>query len=340
MKETIKPLSEDMLEKWAKVYYFAEEIAHFVPWAMFSEKEHFYYFNPKEKTSVHYRFICESMDRCGIACYFSDDDYYTATRYLLSENRKCEPVPYLQNALIGLWGKRKGVSEFNYSVLKQLGLRGHGDGSWLHFERYDKGYRPTTLSEDDVDRLGDALGNLFMMVQAFTSEKFKEEIKPGMDYLRWFEAKDDQYYNTVTHFRTPLHRPRYEVNLHETPHLLEVRQMPKQQFTMLLDWSYLPYMCQSKYRDYYPILLLAVSKDGFILGQEVFTQDNRPDSVIFSLFDEILKKLGKPREIKVCDSDLWCFIEPLARMTNIKATKVNRLPALERARKAMLKNGN
>ena len=94
----------------------------------------------------------------------------------------------LQDAMIGIWGARKDVSKDNYEIIKALGLRGHGDGSWLYFEKYAEGFYPATLSEAEVEELADAMGNLHMMMQAIYENRLPD-YKPGMMLLRWYDEK-------------------------------------------------------------------------------------------------------------------------------------------------------
>lgn len=338
MKNTEKPtgLTAAQREKWEMVYHFARLISAYEPWQFFRETDHFVYADWKHETIVHYRFLADCMQRCGIACYFCDWDYNRATEYLFSNNRKMEPVEHLQNALIGLWGNRKDLSKESYEVVKQLDRRGHGDGSWLYFEKYTEGYLPTVPNDEELDLLGDALGNLYMMMRALIEKSGHPAFPPKACFARWYDPKTEQYYNAFSPAEKARKVPHYQLKITPTPHTVLISRMPKGSFSVSMDWSYLPFTIRENGRDFYPILLLAVSQDGIILEHQAFAPDDPKDQVFVHVIDDLIKHHGKPRQIRVSDPDLWCFVEPLCRVVNIKATKEDRLPVVDRARKMLL----
>ena len=126
-----------------------------------------------------FSFISESAGKCCIACYTCVEDYLIARLKLTEKNIKNEPVFMFQNALVCLWDNRTELSKESYELIKELGFKSRGKGEWFHFDRYEIGYVPVPLNENEVELLTVALENLHMMLFAIYEEKLDHEFDKG-----------------------------------------------------------------------------------------------------------------------------------------------------------------
>ena len=132
-------MKEEILEKWKKIYSFAQLIAAYEPWELF-EEENTFALVPKGTRNEHYfSFLAKSSGQCGIAIYPSGNAYVSAQNRLHGGNSKREPQFDLQDAVILLWGDREDVSKENYGLIKSLAFKFRGRGAWLHFQEYRVG---------------------------------------------------------------------------------------------------------------------------------------------------------------------------------------------------------
>ena len=175
-----------------------------------------------------------------------------------------------------------------------------------------------------------------MMMRAVFDRAGSTVFPPNAYFVRWYDPQTEQYYNTFAPAERAKEVPRYQFRITPTPHSEFISRMPKSSFSVSMDWSYLPFTVRENGKEFYPILLLAVSQEGIILEQQAFAPDDPRDQVFVHLFDDLIENHGKPHQICVSDPDLWCFAEPMCRAVNIKATKVDRLPVVNQVRKVLL----
>lgn len=326
-------------EKWLHLYDVANQIGCFRPWEDFSEKDCFTYIWKDKSKTVLFSFIGESAQKCGIACYIGEEDYMRARVRLTAGNSKHEPAFMLQNALICLWDNREDLSKKSYELIKELDFKFRGKGAWLHFDRYEIGYVPTPLDEKEVDFLTTAFENLHMMLRAIYGKGMDPEFDKGKTLVRWYEPKDEVYYThpfKIDHSVGIITRA--VVTVQENDWMREVRTMPKADYSIELDWSYVGVIYDDDDgRETFPHLLLAVEpKSGYIIVNRLLPpSQNKPD-VIFNVLDYLIERYGKPAEIAICEEDLKGILADVCTKTNIKLTVRKRLTAVNNARKTIL----
>ena len=244
------------------------------------------------------------MGKCGIICYISEEDYLRARLRLTEKNIKHEPVFMLQNALVCLWDNRPELSKKSYELIKELGFKPRGNGAWLHFDRYEVGYVPVPLDENEAELLTVAFENLHMMLRAIYEQKLDPEFERGKTLVRWYEPKDKLYYTHPFEFDMPAGAILLPVvTVHENDLIKTIRSMPKAGYTAELDWSYAEVIyIDDDGRKIFPKLLLSVeSKSGYILLSEMLPPKcDQPEEVIEALTD-IINWHGKPSKVSICD---------------------------------------
>lgn len=323
------------LEQWAKLYHFTREVSAYEPWERFRENDAFVYVQKETKTELVFAILGNECPFCGIACYNGWMEYSKAMLRLREENRKQEPQFMLQNAMIGIWGARKDVSKANYAIIKELGLRGHGDGSWLYFEKYREGYAPTELSDAEVETLADAMGNLFMMMRAVYEDRLPE-YKPGMMLVRWFDEKI-KLYATHPFPMQKLAKPNYpSIQVEENEHFQSVKALPAAACTVSLDWSYLPFTVKEEGQEFFPRLLLGIDQNEMILVNGLLSIDDNQVNMVFNAMEDLFRTVGRPKTIKLCDRELEAILSDFCRKLGIRVSYTKNLPALNRVRKMLV----
>lgn len=332
-------MTEKLKTKYLRVYEAANRINSFKPWNDFNEGDRFVYVWEDKSKTVFFSFIKESLGKCGIACYIGEEDYLCARLRLTEKNIKNEPVFMLQNALVGVWDNSSELSKENYELIKELGFKPRGNGAWLHFDRYEIGYVPEPLDENEVELLAVALENLHMMLHAIYEEKLNPEFDKGKTLVRWYEPKDNMYYTHPHEFDMPTGAIWLPViTVHENDLMRTIRSMPKEDYTAELDWSYseIVYL-DNEGRQTFPKLLFSVDpKSGRILFSEMLhPKFDQPEEVIEVLTD-IIEQHGKPSKISICDEELKGILSDFCNKIDVELTFMKRLKALNNIRKDFL----
>lgn len=326
-------------KKWLHLYDVAQQIGAMNPWEDFAEKDRFSYIWQDKSKTVMFSFIGASAQACGIACYIGEENYMRAQVRLNAKNEKREPVFMLQNALICLWNDRDNVSKENYTIIKELGLRFRGRGAWLTFERYEVGFAPVPLEENEVDLLTTAFENLNMMLRAIYEQGLDPEFDKGKTLLRWYEPKDMLFYTHPFEINIPLGIISHPmVTVRENDWMLRVRSMKRSDYSVEIDWSYVGILYDDELgRATFPRLLLAVEqKNQFILFNEMLSPSQNQPGILFTVLDHLIERYGKPTEIVICDEDINGILADACKKVSIKLTMKKRLPAVSKARNNLL----
>ena len=328
-------MKEEILKQWARLYHVTMDIGCLEPWEWLNEGDAFVYIQKDTKKELVFSILGQECPFCGIACYSGWGEFSRARHRLSGKNSKDEPLFDLQNALIGIWGTRKEVSKGNYEVLKTLNLRGHGDGSWLYFQKYREGYMPQDLDEAEVSELAEALENLYMMLRALDEERLSG-YKPGMMVMRWYDENTELYYTHPFPMQKLLKIAYPQVEIKKDELFLAVTKTPFMEYSLALDWSYLPIPLKDEGKEYVPRLLFGADQNDVVLLSELIVADqDQIGEVLGSIYD-LFESAGKPRTIKICDHGLEGILTDLCKKLGITLVKTKNLPQLKRLRKELL----
>lgn len=329
-------VEKEILKKWRKIYSFAQLIAAYDPWELFAE-ENTFVLVPKGTRNEHYfSFLAESSGQCGIAIYPSGNAYVAAQYRLHGANPKREPLFDLQDAVILLWGNREDVSKENYGLIKSLELKFRGRGAWLHFQEYRVGYVPRQVQEQDLDRLLDDLGNLWMMVRAVCEEDLRTNFDNREAVVRFYSEKDELYYTGSFPVNLPRKISYPEITMQESADLKELRDK-RCRGSLALDWSYLPASYREDGENIIPRLLLAVdTKSGVILDTQLLSPTDDPYEVLFDVISHISWNYAKPATVEICDAEIEGIIADFCKQAGIRLAVKKQIKVITQARKMYL----
>lgn len=292
---------------------------------------------PKGIRNEHYfSFLAKSSGQCGIAIYPSGNAYVAAHSRLHGGNSKREPLFDLQDAVILLWGDREDVSKENYGLIKSLEFKFRGRGAWLHFQEYRVGYVPRQVQEQDLDRLLDDLGNLWMMVRAICEEDLKTNFANREAAVRFYSEKDELYYTGSFPVNLPKKISYPEIIMQESVNLQELRAK-RCRGSIALDWSYLSASYREDGENIIPRLLLAVDiKSGVILDTQMLSPADDPCAALFDMISHISWNYEKPATMEICDSEIESIIADFCKKVGIRLVVKKQIKAISQARKMYL----
>lgn len=332
-------MTEELKSKYLRLYEAANKISSFKPWDDFDEADKFVYLWKDKSKDVLFSFISQSAGKRCIACYICVEDYLRARLRLTEKNTKNEPVFMLQNALVCLWDNRPDLSKESYELIKELGIKPRGNGAWLHFDRYEIGYVPVPLDENEVELLTIALENLHMMLSAVYDEKLDPEFDKGKTFTRWYDPKDKKYCTRPLKFDIPTGAILLPVaTVHENALMRTIRSMPKENYIAELDWSYTDIIfVDEDDRKTFPKLLCSVdSESGCILHNEFISPNYVCPETVLDILTDIIERYGKPSKVLICDEELKAILSDFCNKIDVELTFTERLKALNNIRKKFL----
>ncbi|MBQ4510421.1 MAG: hypothetical protein II984_06820 [Clostridia bacterium] len=283
-----------------------------------------------------FSFLSETTGAYGIACYENEKDYMEARKY--AKRDKPEPKRYLQTGYIALWDDRDTLQKESYDTIKALGFHFRGKGAWLHVERYEIGYYPKQLTEKEIDFLLEAFGNLFMMVAAIYEQGLNPEFDKRKTLLRWYDSSVDLFYTHPFKVDIPI-----DIAVHPkvfpqiSSSALKLKSMPRLDYSMELDISYLSMTIFHEGQETIPLLVLGVEKSkGIIMLNETVHPAADKINVLINCIGNTIKRYGKMSEIFVCDDDVKNIISDFCSKIGIKVTKTNKMSNLKKARNQLI----
>src|SRR5699024_1586055 len=93
------------------------------------------------------------------------------------------PVEYImfdQSSLTCYFGSREELPVEQRKLIKNLDLKFRGNGNWLYYESYKKGYTPYLPDEEEVLLLIEIHKNLYMALKEYIEKESKIDFEHGM----------------------------------------------------------------------------------------------------------------------------------------------------------------
>ncbi len=333
-------MTDQQREEWTKVYFAAMHLADaYEPWNIFREEDPFLFLMEDQQTLLCFSILSERTGQCGFACYVGDQAYAMARKRLFGPNPKKEPVFYLQDAIIGLWGDREDVSTANYRIIKELGIRCRGKGGWLHFETYETGSFPRPLNDRELELLASGLGNLFMMVKALHESDNLDIFQQGNFLLRTYDPESDLYRNQLhpQELLPTVLYPCYTVG--EDPSLQALRDTPQRAYALELDWSFFPTSIKEGRKKFFPRMVLAAdAASGFLFCSELLAPQEDVENALLCILDDLIDAHGKPKTLYLCEPELECRLSDFCKKIGLPIVMKKRLPKVTEARKHLFKD--
>ncbi|MBE6715560.1 MAG: hypothetical protein E7573_01415 [Ruminococcaceae bacterium] len=334
-------MNKNQLEVWKKIYGFALSIAEYEPWDTITEKDILFCSSKDEKSVCFFKIWGYTYDYCGISCYFNIKDFYFAHYIEINSNPKNEPALYMQNAITGFWDEQQNVSDKNKKRLKDLKIKCMGDGSWLHFEKYEERLLPRDLTDSEAELLADALGNLYMMLKAVFEENLQIDFKKGDALMRKY-AGNGIWHNIPIPWEFFEEELDFGLTVGNNSFIKEIKKMPSQNLSLEIDARCLPEPLYDDEKDitFFPFLITAIeAKDGFVFETLMIEYDKELESEILRIITEVCYQVGKPKKIIINDDRIRLIIEDFCKKTGINVTfQKKKLQKTEEALKSLFEH--
>lgn len=282
---------------------------------------------------------CSVMGRHGehfaIGVYLGDEGLAKFSQLMIME----ESIPphsllQYQDCLMCSFENREFLSSVDRKQIKQLGLTFRGKNAWPMFRRFEPGYEPWYLNEEECIFLTHALKQVLFVVDQMLTEQLSQEIEEGFTVVRYSEMKNGQLeWNSRRHeIVIPLPTTQ-TVRIEDDMLIQRLKKIGHNAgSTLQVDICMLPSAVQDKRnsRPYFPrMIVLADLSTGMIIDFEMYhdAKDN-VDITLHKIIQYCLNQ-GLPGEIQVCKMEMIGILEDICDRTGIELKLVNRLIRIE-----------
>ncbi len=328
------------IEEWRALYEAAMDFRKTEPWTWLSDSDLFAVQNPADGTLGYCCIMGELKEMLGLVVYLGAEGLagYFKTQ---SEREPSDVTNFLheQNCLALTFESRKYLRAPDLKVIRDLGLKFRGSQDWPLFRNYRPGYMPWYLTREEI---------LYLTVLIPQAIETALRIKKNKDLL--VASGKDQYLIRVPESTgdmlkwrdewrapPPLGKKEQKVPTADELRLQRIKKtVSRRQGIWEIDQFYSPAVIDDGGRPYFPYVFLWVDHDsGLVLHVRVAEMsDYRSD--FQEQFMTLVEKIKiVPEEILFQHDEPLKWVEPIASRLGIKLTRIEKLPALEKARASL-----
>jgi hypothetical protein len=332
--------STPSLQEWGNLYHEAMEFKKIACWDWMSDTDLFGVQNPADGLIGYCCIMGEFKETLGLVVYLGTEGLAEYLR-IRSGNDSPDAVGFLhlQKCLTLTFEGRKYLQGQDLKVIKDLGLRFRGRQDWPLFRNYQPGYLPWYINREEALFL--ALLIPQVMEVALRVRKDVNLLTPPRkgSYLVRVPEKMGETVTWKEEWRepSPVEKTEHDLPPVDEIHLQRIkRAVSRSEGVWEIDQFRSPGVVDEGGRPYFPYVFLWVDHDtGLVLNVRVAGLSNY-ESDFRDQFVGLVEKIKMvPREIWLEHEELVKLLIPIASALGIKLMRVDRLPALEKARNSL-----
>ena len=324
-----------------ELYQAASEFIQAQPWKEFYDADIICVENPRDK-AIGY---CSIMGRAGehyaLGVYLGNEGIFGF--YHLMEHADSIPshqALHYQNCLMCSFEDRDLLSVEDRKQIKDLGLSFRGRNVWPMFRRYEPGYHPWYINEEECIFLTHALKQTLFVAGNVLAGQLEMDMEQGKTILRYSEENGSklEWHSKKVQMKFPTvsYSP---VKINDDILIQKIKMAGSMgNVSLQVDTLYMPSAVQENKgeRPYYPrVFILAEQKSGQILGFEMYQSVSDDANVTLNKLMDICLENGIPKEIQVRSEAMEAILGDFCKKTGTKLKVVKRLSAIDQMMKEM-----
>ena len=330
--------STPTLQEWRNLYQAAVEFKKIKCWNWLSDTDLFGVQNPANGITGYCCIMGELKEMLGLVVYLGTEGLAGYLK-IQSEENSSDPIDFLalQRCLTVTFEDRKYLREPDLKIVKSLGLKFRGPQDWPLFRNYQPGYLPWYLNREEVLYLTTLIPQV---MEGALRIKEKTDLLTSSRKNGYLVRIPERVGETLAWKEEWLEPSPVKKTGQDVPPVDELRlqrikrNVSRRQGVWEIDQFYSPSVVNEGGRPYFPYVFLWVDHDtGLVLNVRVAGLSNYQADFQDQLMGLVEKLKFIPNEIWFGNEEPLKLSEPIASTLGIKLTRVNRLPALEKAKK-------
>ncbi|MGH7847847.1 MAG: DUF7309 domain-containing protein [Candidatus Binatia bacterium] len=330
------------LSVWKNLYEVANTFRDAEPWRWMWDADLFGVQNPQSGEIGYCCVLGQLGEVFGLVVYLGTKGL---EQHRKIQSGKIHPgsldMAYNQHCLTAWFGDRKDLDEPDREVVSALGLKWRRTNSWPQFRSLQPGYLPWYLSEDEANYLALSLEQALEIALQFARESDLLVGPSKNHYLVRVPVKEPAGWRWESRWLKPAPTTMATVRCY---HLDEVRLQRIKRTSQALpciwevDAYYTPMPVDGDNRPFFPYSLLCADHDsGLVFGTALAQPSTWETEFPTSLLDCMENHNFMPRVLWLRKKELRELFEPLASRLGIQVQVTKKLPAVDRAKRAMFK---
>jgi hypothetical protein len=331
------------LSAWKNLYQAAIAFREIACWEWMLDSEIFGVQNP-ESGEIGYCCVLGYLGQVfGLVIYLGSEGLEQHRKIQSGKIHAGSPeFVYSQSCLTAWFGDKNDLDQADLKIIRGLGLKFRGSNAWPQFRSLQPGYLPWYLTESEAKYLALSLDQAREV--ALCLDKDPNWLSgPGKNrYLVRVPVDSQGGWIWESHWLKPAPIAKAKVRSYPLDEV-RLRRIKNgggtRQGIWEVDSFYMPTPVVGEERPYFPYsILCADHESGFILGTALAEpsawETEFPPCILDCIEDHNLL----PSAIGVRKEELRDLFEPLASRLDIEVQLIRKLPAIDQARRALLKH--
>ncbi|MFV9511437.1 plasmid pRiA4b ORF-3 family protein [Tepidibacillus sp. LV47] len=330
------------LTDWQRLFDYAIQFKKLKPWEWLSDNQIIAVKLPDTGEFTYCCVLGEMGEEFGLAIYLGNDGLISLQK-IMSGSENFHNIVTRQRSILVSFTDRDELEQWDYDLIKRLGLTFRGKKQWPLFRSFKPGYYPWYIDEQEVKIASIALEQV-LDVAVRTGKD--DQLVPDSRSEQWF-ARIPVATGGQLEWRDATITP--EVIENSTPSELyvsefELKQLRKnvsKRLNAVIEFGtfyfHEPVQDEKGLRPYYPnVVIGADQKSGLILYYKMIGQE-RFEEQYQHTFLKMIQQLGQiPQEVWVEGTESFNILQPVFKALSIKALQADKLRLIQEIKKHMM----
>lgn len=323
------------------LYEAAVAFKQAAPWTMFHDSDVIYVANPKDNSLSYCSIMGNAGQHYALGVYLGEKGLLGLQQ--MTDYGNAIPkhqLLHIQDCLMCSFEDRDFLSTVDRKQIKDFGLSFRGKDAWPLFRRYEPGFAPWYINEEECVLLTHALNQVLYVAINTSNEQLEKNDGHGMVTLRYSKEKDGslEWLSTKTD-RLAVEISYKKIMIKDDIQIHKIKKAGVREGTVFeIDTLYLPSAIQDnkENRPYYPRICMFIEKaTKEIIEYEVYNDIKEDASVTINKLIDLCLEHGVPEEIHVRGDAMVAMLGDFCKRTGIALKARKRLPLIDKTMLAM-----
>lgn len=335
MNITLKKDNRPTEVQLKELYEAASVFKQTQPWKWLYDADIICVENPKDKMMGYGSVMGRAGEHFALGVYLGTGGLFGFYQIM----KHADTIPdhqamHYQNCLMCSFEDRDFLANEDRKQIKDLGLSFRGRNAWPVFRRYEPGYYPWFINEEECIFLTHALRQVLFVAGNVLTGQLKMDMEQGKTIVRYSEEKNGQleWYSKEVQLTFPAvsYSPVAITDDVLIQKIKKAGSMGNVSFQADICYMISPVRENKGERPYFPrIFVLAEPKSGRILDFEMYKSIGDDADVCLKKLIRMCLKNGVPKEIQVRSEAMSAILEDFCKKTGIRLKVVKCLPGID-----------
>lgn len=322
-------------QQWKELYQAASHFAKLEPWKTLRDIDLIGVENPKDKSIGYCSVTGGGGMHYALGVYLDTEGLHGFLNYLAkAENTPINQMLHYNDCLMCSFEEMDVLSGKDKKKIKDLGLDFQGEHAWPMFRRYQPGFYPWYISDEECVFLTQALQQTIQVLTALPDGPIKIDMDNGKTILRYGEEKDGGLEWQSREFQVVFPKIEYNPVVIEDEVLIQRLKDAGKSDDLVLQAEncYMPSPVKDEKggRPYYPRICVFVDQQtGQIMEYEMYKSIDEDANVTLNKMIGMCLKSGLPKQIQVSSEKMEAILGDFCKKTGTKLKVVRRLNKVE-----------